>query len=725
MLSSTFLGGNADDEIDGLAVDLAGNVYAVGTTSSADLPVTPTAFQKTVSGSHMHVFVAKFDPTGSAILYLTYLGGSGSDQASGIAVDAQGSAYVVGVTDSRDFPVTSGAVQPQFGGEDILGDAFVTKLDPTGSSLVYSTYLGGSNDDVTTAIAVDALGQAYVVGATRSGNFPVSSGAFQRSYAGGAGNVSGSGGDGFVANLNASGSSLLYSTFLGGDAEDRVFGIALDPSGDAIVTGGTNSRNFPTTSGVAQATFGGSGGESDTEGDAFVAKLNPFGSSLVFSTFLGGSSADVAGSVELDAAGNIYVQGNTSSPNFPTHLPLQASLGGKTDAFLAKLDSAASTLLYSTYLGGNNTDFVFGIADPSGNVYLTGEIASSNFPLANAFQPYFGNRDALIAKIDPSGSTLAYSSYLGGGDSDFGNAIVRDASGNLWIAGSTFSQNFPLLFAIQPTMGGGMSDAFLSRFAEIPTPPVSEMADLKITLSADHTSVSNGDSLTYTVTVVNNGPASAANVTISQVVPSPLNFGSASATQGTCSGASYVSCNLGSLSSQQVVTATIAASVPSEFQISMGGPVVATADVMSSTSDANLADNSAQATVTVTIHGSGGGGGGGSGCFIATAAYGSYLDPHVQALREFRDRHLLSNAAGRIFVRFYYLHSPPIAAVIARSNALRTATRWLLTPVAFAIEHPVLAIMLVIFLCLIVVFMFARRGSVVTWRPVAQRPHPR
>jgi uncharacterized protein DUF11 len=195
------------------------------------------------------------------------------------------------------------------------------------------------------------------------------------------------------------------------------------------------------------------------------------------------------------------------------------------------------------------------------------------------------------------------------------------------------------------------------------------------------------------------------------LLPAPLNFGSASATQGTCSGAPYVSCNLGSLNSQQAVTARIAASVPSNPAVTMGGPLVATADVVSSTTDPNLMDNSAQATVVVSIHGSGGGGGepgGGGGCFIATAAYGSYLDPHVQALREFRDHHLLNNAGGRLFVRFYYRYSPLIAVVIARSDTLRTATRWLLAPVVFTVEYPGRAAVLVFLPCLIAGGMFIR-----------------
>lgn len=706
---STFLGGTGQDEIVGIAFDAAGNVYVLGNTTSPNLPVTPSAFQKTVSGSHEHAFVAKFNTTATAILYLTYLGGSGFDYGSDIAVDSAGNAYVVGTTDSRDFPVTPGAVQTRFGGADIFGDAFITKLDPTGSRLIYSTYLGGGKDDLASSIALDAAGNAYVAGLTRSRSFPVTSGAFQPVYGGGDENYSGSGGDGFVAKIDASGTALLYSTFLGGSDEDGTAMIRVDAAGNALVVGGTNSRNFPVTLGTVQPVFAGSSGRGRDEGDAFVAKLNALGTGLIFSTFLGGSAADKASSVAFDGVGNIYVQGYTSSPDFPTYHPLQATLAGQHDAFLVKLDPAATVLLYSTHFGINNG--TIGFVDASGYVYLAGDTDSPQFPLLHAFRPYFGNTDLFVAKVAPEGDTLLYSTYLGGSDLDLAYAMMRHSSGDLWIAGSTFSQNFPVASALQPSMGGGMSDAFLTRIAEVPTPDEIEMADLTITLTADRTSVSNGDSLHYTLTVTNQGPAAAENVLLMQLVPDPLTFISATAAQAPCSGGPYVSCNLGTLSPAQTANATITAAVPRESAISLGQALVATAAATSSTADRNLSDNSAQATVNVTIHGSGGGSIGVSGCFVATAAYGSYLDPHVRALRDFRDRHLLNHAAGRTLVRFYYHHSPAVAAVIERSRVLRSATRLLLTPIVFAIEYPGRSAALVFFCCVITVVIIVRRRA--------------
>ena len=711
LLTSTFLGGSAEDEINGIAFDQNRNVYLVGTSNSPDLPVTPSAFQKTISGTHRHAFVAKLNPSGTAILSLTYLGGSAEDYGNAIAVDQAGNAYVVGTTLSTDFPVTPGAVQTKYGGADVFGDAFVTKLDSTLSQLIYSTYLGGSSDDLAAAIALDSLGQAYVAGSTRSHNFPVTPGVLQPQYGGNPSNISGSGGDAFVAKLDPSGSTLLYSTFLGGDGEDSASAIALDSSGNAMVAGGTNSHNFPVTPGVVQSTFGGSGDSSQTGGDAFVAKLNPLGSGLLFSTFLGGSSSDSASSVALDALGNIYVQGSTTSTNFPTFHPLQPSLAGTSNAFLAKLDPSGITLLYSTYFGGSGHDGAVGTADSSGFVYLAGDTDSTNFPLMNSLQPYFGNTDVFLAKVDPTGAALLYSSYLGGGDSDFGGAIARGPDGSVWIAGSTFSQNFPTLNAPQPAKHGGMADAFFVHIGETTTPPFSETADLAVTLSSDRASVANGEPVDFSVAVTNKGPAAAANVVLSEFLPPSLSFSSATVSQGSCSGGPYLTCNLGVLNSGATASATIATAVPQSSNITLGGTLVVTADVLSATFDPNLADNGSQVTLTLSIHGTSGGGSGGSGCFLATAAYGSYLDPHVQVLREFRDRRLMSSALGRRFVRSYYRYSPSVAAVIQRSATLRAMTRWVLTPIVFAVEYPIQTTGLIFLLLLLAIVMILRHRS--------------
>src|SRR2546425_4794091 len=288
--------------------------------------MTLGAFQTAFGGGSYDAFVTKVNPSGSGVVYSTYIGGSDADIANGIAVDASGDAYATGLTYSTNFPTTVGTFQPAFGGGSL--DGFLTKLDPTGSALVYSTYLGGSGLDAGEGIAVDAAGNAYVVGNTDSTNFPTTSGAFQLTFGGGVQDV-------FVTKLNPTGSALFYSTYLGGSAFDESFGIALDAVGNAYVTGDTDSTNFPTVNAVQSVPAGGF--------DIFVTKLNPTGTGLVYSTYLGGSGTDGTGfnSIALDTLPNpnAYVTGFTDSTNFPTTpRAFQATYGGgPEDAFVTKI----------------------------------------------------------------------------------------------------------------------------------------------------------------------------------------------------------------------------------------------------------------------------------------------------------------------------------------------------------------------------------------------------
>jgi hypothetical protein len=323
LLYSTYLGGSGPDVGRGIVVDTAGSAYVTGDTSSTDFPTTPGAFQPAFDGLQ-DAFVIKLNPSGSALAYSTYLGGSDGESSGLIAVDTAGSAYVTGTTRSADFPTTPGAFQPAFGG---VQDAFVIKLTPSGSALVYSTYLGGSGTEVGWGIAVDAAGNAYVTGATGSTNFPTTSGAFQSTLAG----VE----NAYVTKVAPTGSALLYSTYLGGSSGESSYSIAVDMAGNAYVTGGTGSSDFPTTSGAFQTTLRG-------DQDVFVTKLDSTGSALVYSTYLGGSGGDNEGhGIAVDAAPNpnAYVVGVTSSPSFPTTMAaLQTAFGGGvSDAFVVKI----------------------------------------------------------------------------------------------------------------------------------------------------------------------------------------------------------------------------------------------------------------------------------------------------------------------------------------------------------------------------------------------------
>ncbi|HKS96923.1 MAG TPA: SBBP repeat-containing protein [Terriglobia bacterium] len=320
-------------------------------------------------------------------------------------------------------------------------------IDPV---LSYSTFLGGSGGDVGEGIAVDASGNAYVTGATASLNFPTSS-PLQSTIGGGE--------DAFVAKLNAAGTALTYSTYLGGSGDDFGNAIAIDSSGNAYVTGNTASTNFPTTTGAFQTKYGGSA-------DAFVAVLNPSGAALVYSSYLGGSGSDFGQGIAVDSSGNAYVTGSTDSTDFPTAKPLQSANGGASDAFVAKVNSSGSTLVYSTYLGGASADAGQAIAvDGAGNAYVAGATASANFPVANAFQPASGggDQDAFVSKLSADGSTLVYSTYLGGSGADRAFGITLDSAANAYVVGDTTSANFPTTSGVVQASNNGSSDAFASK----------------------------------------------------------------------------------------------------------------------------------------------------------------------------------------------------------------------------------------------------------------------
>ncbi|OPY69632.1 MAG: Beta-propeller repeat protein [Syntrophorhabdus sp. PtaU1.Bin002] len=444
LVYSTYLGGYYADHAYGIAVDSSGNMYVAGDTLATDFP-TQNPYQATNTGDY-DVFIAKLSPSGNSLVYSTYLGGSDTDSAYAIAIDSSGNAYVTGETYSTDFPTLNYYRGTNTGGYD----AFVAKLGPSGNSLVYSTYLGGSSGDAAYAIAIDSSGNAYVAGAASSTNFPTVN-AYQGSFAGG-------GNDAFVAKLGPSGTTLVYSTYLGGSSSDEASAIAIDSSGNAYVAGYTYSGNFPTLN-PYQGTIGGSN-------DAFITKLSPSGQTLIYSTYLGGSSNDGAGAIAIDSSGNAYVAGNTGSINFPTLNPYQGSRGGSNDAFVAKLGPSGNSLVYSTYLGGSSGDAAYAIAiDSSGNAYVAGAASSTNFPTVNAYQGSFagGGNDAFVAKLGPSGTTLVYSTYLGGIGYDLASAIAVDSSGNAYIAGLTYSGNFPTVNPYQGTIGG-YYDAFIAKF---------------------------------------------------------------------------------------------------------------------------------------------------------------------------------------------------------------------------------------------------------------------
>jgi len=505
---STYLGGSASTTSTGIAVDSSGNAYVTGYTLSINNIASVGAYQGTLAGGQ-DAFVTKIDTTrfGSASrVYSTYLGGSGTDAGLGIAVDSSGNAYITGDTGSLNFP-TYHAYQAAFQGGPGGLDAFVTKLNSAGNGLLYSTYLGGNQNDVGHGIAVDSSnppnGYAYVTGDAISSNFPTLNG-FQNS------------GYGFVTKLNTllnGVSSLVYSTYMDSDAR----AIAADSTGNVYVTG----------------IFGGGGGLSAlclvsycngsgvpiprSDKNAFVMKVNTNASglsSLVYYTYVGGGNDDVGSAIAVDSSGNAYVTGTTSSVDFvgtitslvsPKVNSIQSTNGGGNDAFVFKLNASGDGLLYSTYLGGTGDDEGFGIAvDPLlGNAFVTGLTSSTDgtFPTWNALDgqssPPGGPNNAFVTKINASGTAWLYSTYLGGSGGDFATGIALDSSRNAYITGTTTSSNFPVASAFQFSPGGTpgvTSNAFVARISD-PVPTVTN-----VTSTAPNGSYGTGASIDIEIT---------------------------------------------------------------------------------------------------------------------------------------------------------------------------------------------------------------------------------
>ncbi|MET0792633.1 MAG: SBBP repeat-containing protein [Polyangiaceae bacterium] len=451
LVYSTYLGGSSFDQASGAATDPAGNTYLVGYTSSTLFPTTDSV-QPTLAGGVYDALVCKLSATG-AIVYATFLGGTGADLGYAIAADSAGNAYVTGVTFSTNFP-TLAPLQPSTGGKQ---DAFVTKINPAGSALVYSTYLGGSQDDYAQAIAVGNTGNALVAGTTFSSNFPKLA-ALQ-------GTLNGTS-DAFVSNLAPNGNALVYSTYLGGGQAESAHGVALDSAGNAVVVGTTGSGDYPRVS-AFQATFGGG------TYDGFVSKLNPAGSALLNSTYLGGASNDEAQAVVVQASGQATVVGYTASSNFPALGAPQPNLAspGHSDAFVSRFNATGSSLAYSTYLGGSGEDSASGVGvDANNSAYVVGSTDSTDFPQARSIPgqgSYHGAVDGFVTAVDPSGSPFYYSSYLGGSAEDHAVAVAVQSTGFTHVVGNTYSTDFPAFNAPIAHLVGSQ-DPFVARLPGIP-----------------------------------------------------------------------------------------------------------------------------------------------------------------------------------------------------------------------------------------------------------------
>jgi hypothetical protein len=478
---STYLGGGFGDGATGMTLDSAGNIYLYGDTNSPDFPTSSGAYQKNLAGD-VDAFVTKLTPDGSRVLWSTYLGGNGDESPTKVAVDTEGNVYVTGTTLSPDFPLAN-----PFQSQLKIQDAFVSKLSPDGSKLVYSTYFGGFSQEYATAITVDEKGQAVITGTTASLDLPVAN-AWQPAHA----PTDNGPFDGFVTKFSADGTSLVFSTYLGGNTNDQPTAIALDPSDNVYVAGFTGA-GFPITPNAFQKDCVLPGVSC-----SFVSKFTASGQDLAYSTFINDSQAY---GLAVNVAGNAYVTG-IAGADFPvTPGAFQTVIGNPgifdPDAFVTELNTTGSSPVYSTFLGGNNIDWGWAIAlDSSNNTYVTGQTRSTNFPLQSPVQSDIsGDPLIFVSELNSTGSALPFSTYWGGspgfGDQQ-GNAIAVDSVGDIIVAGFATVPDFPVVNPIQADLNGP-GDAVVFKIQFTP--------DFTVVGSPPSVTVSAGQSATYSLTL--------------------------------------------------------------------------------------------------------------------------------------------------------------------------------------------------------------------------------
>ncbi len=454
---STYLGGSNDDYGAGLAVDGNGCAYITGRSASTDFPLV-NAPQPFNAGSRDAV-VFKLSASGSTLLFSTYLGGASDDQGHAVAVDGSFQPWIAGETGSEDFPFVN-SYQTSYGG---LGDAFLVRLSPSGSALLYAGFWGGNDDDRAYGVCLDSEGCVYLAGQTLSPNFPLAN-AYQASLAGSY--------DAYITSFSSAGSSLRYSTYLGGNLSDEARGIRVGTDRAAYVVGITESSSFPTANPYQHSL--------NAYEDTFVSCLGSTGSSLIYSTYLGGGGNEKAYAVAVASSGSAFVTGYTQSLNFPTVNPYQASFALQADLFIAQFESSGSALAYSTYLGGIDADKGYAIAlDGAGRAWVGGDSFSADFPTLNAYQSSrggSGDSDAVVIGLSSSGSSLIYSTFLGGDNDDSAYALTLDPQDSVFITGYARSYNFPTRDPVQAARADG-DDFFVSKLglatpSPSPTPSI-------------------------------------------------------------------------------------------------------------------------------------------------------------------------------------------------------------------------------------------------------------
>ncbi|MCC7493989.1 MAG: right-handed parallel beta-helix repeat-containing protein [Fimbriimonadaceae bacterium] len=426
---STYLGGSNHNGLLCTALDSSGNLYVGGFTGSTDYPILD-AYDNSYNGGTYDAVVSKLDPTGD-LIYSTFIGGYALDDGvHRLAVTATGDVILAGITESTDFPTTVGAHDRNYNGGSIDGDGFIAKLDPSGSALVYGTYLGGSGDDVIRGLAVASDTSTWIVGAS-TGSFPMV-GAPQASYGGGDH-------DGYIAHLSTDGSTLLSSTYLGTSGDDYIYGVGLDSSGNPIVGGtGGSATGWPLT----PTTIGPQGGQ-----EALVAKLAADGASFTWVTLIGGGDTDWVLDLAVDSSGNSYAVGSSASVNFPvTGGALQPTHGGGDDGLALKLNSSGSNLSYATYVGGGGGDVLNALRlRTNGTLVAVGSAISNNLSVVSAIQTtHAGGQEALIVDLNATATASSFLSFLGGNGDDVARAVDIDLSGGYYVTGFSGSSDFPV-----------------------------------------------------------------------------------------------------------------------------------------------------------------------------------------------------------------------------------------------------------------------------------------
>jgi hypothetical protein len=441
---SSYLGGGQDEYCTNIRVDDSGYVYIATETASVDFPVKNAAYW--YSMGYTDVTLTKLTPNCDSIVYSTYLGGRGYEGWPGLALDRAGCAYVVGYTNSANFPKVNAYDASFNGGIDL----FITKFNSNGT-LAFSTYFGGSGDEWWGRIAVDSLGCVYVAGMTRSSDLPVTS-AFDSTYNGGD--------DIFLAKFSADGQTLLYCTYLGGTGTEENHAFVVDKAGCAYVTGLVQSTDYPTTPGVLGPTYYGG------TADGYVTKLSADGASLVYSTYIGGSGFEDIMGLWVDGEGHAYIGSGTSSPDFPTVNAYDAVYHETGEAFICKLSENGDALEYSTFINGTTGSGTVSELrlDDAGRIVAALDTGSDDFPMVNAWDmTYNGNRDGVLAILDPTGQQLEYASFFGGSGYDEPRGMAIGPDGSIFVAGHTMSTDWPANGTLDDTYGGGY-DAFIIRF---------------------------------------------------------------------------------------------------------------------------------------------------------------------------------------------------------------------------------------------------------------------